>query len=300
MYHSKFVVALKVNGKILRERNGEVAVPFGSEYSIFLKNLNSVRAMARVDVDGQCATEKTWLVLQPHSSLELERYLKFGNLSAGNRFKFIERTAPVELHRGVGSDDGLVRVEFKHERIIQPAPPLRYGRRRTDYPPVQWWGGSGGLMMGQTGDANNQTAGPTGSRSLRERLTRNEVRVNESSLSDEPVSSSVFTCNTEGSVTMGSSGVGAVSAPPPIESTIAHPGITVEGSISNQQFCYVDGFPCEEPAQVMVLRLVGRLADEAVARPLTVDQKLHCRQCGLANPGSSQFCSRCGAGLVIV
>ena len=53
MYDNKFVAALKVNGKILREVKDIVFVKFGSEYSILLKNLNSVRALVNIQIDGQ-------------------------------------------------------------------------------------------------------------------------------------------------------------------------------------------------------------------------------------------------------
>ena len=43
MYLNKVAVAIKSNGKVLREQGDNVYIPFGSEYSIQVKNLNSVR-----------------------------------------------------------------------------------------------------------------------------------------------------------------------------------------------------------------------------------------------------------------
>ena len=43
MYNNKLVAAIKSNGKVLREFGEEVYIPFGSEYSILIKNLHSVR-----------------------------------------------------------------------------------------------------------------------------------------------------------------------------------------------------------------------------------------------------------------
>ena len=40
MYHKKLVASIRTNGKILREFKDTVYLPFGSEYSILLKNLN--------------------------------------------------------------------------------------------------------------------------------------------------------------------------------------------------------------------------------------------------------------------
>src|ERR1700722_6153234 len=96
MHSNKLVVAIKTAGKVLREQGDKVYLPFGSEYSIFLKNLNSVRALVRVSLDGQSVTDGEDLVVNGNSSLDLERFLKKGNMENGNRFKFIERTAKEE------------------------------------------------------------------------------------------------------------------------------------------------------------------------------------------------------------
>jgi hypothetical protein len=125
MYSGHTVVAIKVGGAVLREHGDTVALPFGSEYSILIRNLNSVRMQAQVWVDGQDATDGR-VIIGSNSALSLERFIKHGHLDAGNRFKFIERTADVEAHRGIGADDGLIRVETWRE-CIRPQPlQLRY------------------------------------------------------------------------------------------------------------------------------------------------------------------------------
>ena len=52
MYNSKLVASIKANGKVLREFKDTVYIPFGSEYSILLKNLNTVRALINIYIDG--------------------------------------------------------------------------------------------------------------------------------------------------------------------------------------------------------------------------------------------------------
>lgn len=115
MYSKMFVAGIKVNGQVLRESGDRVSVPFGSEYSIFLKNLNTVRVQVKVQVDGKEAING--LILGPNQTLDLERFVKDGNLIAGNRFKFIQRTADIEKHRGIGTDDGLIRIEYSTEQV---------------------------------------------------------------------------------------------------------------------------------------------------------------------------------------
>lgn len=118
MYNNKFVMAIKHNGEVLKEFKDTVYVPFGSEYSIFLKNLNTVRATAKIWIDSNLVTEGVDLVVPPNGSIDLERFIKNGNMNQGNRFKFIERNSVVEQYRGIGAEDGLIRVEFKFEKVV--------------------------------------------------------------------------------------------------------------------------------------------------------------------------------------
>ena len=119
MYHQKLAAAIKVNGKVLREFKDTVHIPFGSEYTILLKNLNTTRAVVNVFIDGE-DTVPGGLVIDPGREVDLERWIKNGNLTEGNRFKFIERTGSIEQHRGIGIEDGLVRVEFQFEQPPRP------------------------------------------------------------------------------------------------------------------------------------------------------------------------------------
>ena len=119
MYESKLAAAIKVNGKVLREFKDTVYIPFSSEYSILLKNLNTTRAVVNVFIDGEDMVPGG-IVLNAGQEVDLERSVKNGNLIEGNRFKFIERTGAVEQHRGVKLEDGLVRVEFQFEQQYRP------------------------------------------------------------------------------------------------------------------------------------------------------------------------------------
>jgi hypothetical protein len=119
MYESKLAAAIKVDGKVLREFKDTVHIPFGSEYTVLLKNLNTTRAVVNVFIDGENAVPGG-LVVDPGREIDLERWIKNGNLTEGNRFKFIERTGAVEQHRGIGIEDGLVRIEFQFEQPPRP------------------------------------------------------------------------------------------------------------------------------------------------------------------------------------
>ena len=114
MYNQKLVASIKANRKILREFKDTVYIPFASEYSILLKNLNTTRAVVHVYIDGEDQTP-SGLVINAGQELDLERSIKNGNLTEGNKFKFIERTGAVEQHRGIGLEDGIVRIEYQFE-----------------------------------------------------------------------------------------------------------------------------------------------------------------------------------------
>ncbi len=128
MYANKFVAAIKVGGKVLREHGDTVYLPFGSEYSILLKNLSTARAQVKITIDGTDVLNGDSLVVNP-GDLELERFLK--EMDRGNRFKFIERTKAVEDHKGVGAEDGLVRIEYQFEKAVVSNFRSYYGSNRS-------------------------------------------------------------------------------------------------------------------------------------------------------------------------
>ena len=142
MYQNKLVASLKANGKILREFKDTVYCPFGAEYSILIKNLNTVRALVHVYIDGESMLPDG-LVLNAGQEIDLERSIKNGNLNEGNRFKFIERTGKIEQHRGVKLEDGLIRIEYQFE-LQRPIINIRDNFRYT------------GIGGSSTGDYYNQ------------------------------------------------------------------------------------------------------------------------------------------------
>jgi len=154
MYESKMAAAIKVKGKVLREFKDTVYVPFGSEYSILLKNLHTTRAVVNVYIDGDDMVPGG-IVINAGQEVDLERSVKNGNLTEGNKFKFIERTGSVEQHRGAKLEDGLVRIEFQYEQPVRPITwttnTAYYGDNKI-YP-------QGGILRGSTAD----WAAPAGS-----------------------------------------------------------------------------------------------------------------------------------------
>ena len=283
MYNNKFVATVKSGGKVLREVGDTVYLPFGCEYSILLKNLNTVRAEVRITIDDEDVLGGNSIIVNANSDLELERFLK--DLNKGNRFKFIERTASVEQHRGVGSSDGIVRIEWQFERPI-PRTPF-YGNQ-------PWIVSSGGTTSGPYGSGVGGSS--FGTYNVNGALRGVDFSNGETTRAMAASATSV---------TLNSMGISAQAASHEGMATMDwapanEVGITVPGSMSSQQFRTVAGFPLEDQKHVIVLQLKGETADNRVTAPVTVKAKPKCVTCGKVNKATAKFCSNCGTALEIV
>jgi hypothetical protein len=147
MYSNKLVATVKVKGKVLREQGDKVFLPWNSEYSIFIKNLNTQKAIVNIEIDGENVTQNGLLV-DSMGSIDLERFLG-DSMYKGRKFKFIKRTSEIEDHRGVGSEDGLIRIGFQYEKVVRPyypyVPPYKpwentWVRPWTVDPDSNWYG----------------------------------------------------------------------------------------------------------------------------------------------------------------
>jgi hypothetical protein len=271
---NKVVACVKVDGKILREDKNVVTLPFGSEYSIFVKNLNATRIKVKVTVDGTDATEGTWLVVDPNDDLDLERFIRAGNMDKGNRFKFIERTAEVEEHRGIKADDGLIRIEYQVEK---PKPiVIDVEHHHHDHWDRPWyerpWRYSGEFT---------KSSGPLRSRSLRPSAAAGQ-RANKDTVMPTSASLERFAPEAES-----------------LSVDFNEQGITVPGSESNQKFRSVQDF-MSGPSEVIVLQLRGCVAGKLATKAVTVKTKLQCVTCGKTQKSTEKFCGQCGTALEII
>jgi hypothetical protein len=154
MYSNNFAAAIKVNGKILREFGDTVYLPFGSEYEIRLKNINTSRTKVTVEIDGENVTGGG-LILNPSETVDLERFIRNGNLSEGNRFKFIERTNKIENHRGIKLEDGLISIRYEFEISLPTYTLFPQNNPYTKSVPINYYvGGSGRYTCNVRGSLN--------------------------------------------------------------------------------------------------------------------------------------------------
>lgn len=266
MYSNNLAVAIKSSGKVLREFDDQVFLPFGSEYSIFVKNKNTVRASVKIEIDGVDVTQGVSLVVNPNDEIELERFIKNGNLVNGNRFKFIERTAQIENHRGIKVEDGLVRIEFQFEK---PRPILTVSPNCYDTN-ITW-----NFVKGQ-GLTGNCVSGSTGHIS-----TTGYVH--------------------PGTLCSVNAPRGYSSTPVNSVNQVSNFGITAPGSVSNQEFNTVSTFDLESRKHVIILRLMGQHQGKTISKTVTTRSRTECVTCGhVSKSTASKFCSNCGTSLQII
>ncbi len=172
MYKNNFVVVIKNKGSVLREKNGCVMLPFGTEYSILLKNLDSRKAVANISVDGDDVLDGKRVIVPGNESVEIKG--KMNGVQVKHHFKFIEKTREISEHRGDRPDDGLVRVEYWFEQeCVQWLPPITLTSYTCDRrAKTTWYDGSSYSSLCNSGVGsydsvscnytNSLTSGPIG------------------------------------------------------------------------------------------------------------------------------------------
>jgi hypothetical protein len=279
MYKEKLAVAIKHNGKILRENKDLVTLPFGSEFSVLVKNLDNRRVKFNLQIDGTDVLDGTEIIVNANSETEIKRYIRNGNMDVGNAFKFIERTEAIENGpRGVKVEDGIVRIEFWFEN------------KPTYQPPVSIWNGNPyDYRIGSPWEGKYYSS-------------RGDGGFGSSTFSSNSISGS---SGIGGSSLRGlSSNASAASKSLPSQDAVAQStndaGITVPGSAIEQKFTTVYGFVPETQSNVIVLKLVGRTETAPVIQAITVKTKPVCTTCGRTNKATSKFCTACGTSLTLL
>jgi len=258
VYKTNFIVVVKCNGKVLREKDEFVTLPFGSEYSLLLKNLDSRRSNVDISIDGQDVLNGSSLIIEPNNETEIKGFLK-GN-TAKNRFKFIKKTKEIQEHRGDKIDDGIIRVEFAFEKKPIISKQIIHEDHHHHYDHYLW----------HTTYNNNHETG-------------DDVQTFHSSCCDGQMRS----CSIENQ----NLSVAEDSTHQKDE------GITVKGSEINQHFqnTWIGEL---DPSEVIILRLRGSTdSGKEVSEPITVKTKIKCSICGKKSSSNVKFCSNCGTFL---
>lgn len=271
MYHNKLVATIRSRGKQLRELGDSVQIPFGSEYSIQLKNLDPTRrAVVEIEIDGKDTLDDGRLVINAGETVDVERFIVDGALDKGPRFKFVEMTDGIAASRGVKGEDGLVNITFQFEE------PIRYG----------------GFYIH---DWNTPfKTSPT--------VYGDPICKSPSSLYSSVVDGSMRIGGSVGASLGSSAGLdNSFKSAPEVETLCCsnilnqnEEGITVMGSESKQKFesTTVRDHDLGETHQI-IFKLIGG----EVKKPRYVRTKITCGDCTTKNKSSNQFCGNCGSNL---
>lgn len=116
MFKSNLVVTVDTtDGKHVREEDGNIYLPFNSDYFLYFRNLNNTKVKIAVSIDGQDVLSNSCLLIEPNSNLYLRGFLQ--NNIVKNNFRFIEKTDQIRDYRGDQVMDGIIKVEFWKEMV---------------------------------------------------------------------------------------------------------------------------------------------------------------------------------------
>lgn len=290
MYSNKLVCSVKVGRKILREKvkdnESTVFIPFGSEYSLMLKNLGGRNAVVNIEIDGKKVCENGFYI-RAGQTTDIERFVE--SLVEGRRFKFIEKTEEISDFRGDKIDDGIIRVTWQFEKPAPEVQEIRYNYKHDHYRTQHIWG-----CMCPFCHPENIWYGPGRSPLNNIAYTASNTG---SAVGGGGTQSSCFNANVVGSNVNGVYGSQGPSGPRGHVGPVSSPGITVEGSQSFQQFGTAHASALETNVHSMVILLKGVTAEHAyVKAPITVEYKKQCSSCG-RRWKNMEFCPKCGTAL---
>lgn len=265
VFSNQFVVSIKCNGKVLREQQDKVFLPFGSEYSILLKNLSSKKSLVTIEIDGENVLDNYQYVINENETKELKRFIINGDLNIGPTFKFIERNESIEKNRGVKLEDGIIRITYQFADLLSSIitsgsyiHPYHYNT----YPTFSV-GGCCSRGIGGGGDVSPNTTSvySASCNSLDGASNTSNVILNENINKNDN-------------------------------------GITVKGKDTNQKFNIShDNYTNYSPKYSICVQLKGYKGNNIVEKPLEVDRKLECSVCHVVNRSINKFCRECGNNL---
>jgi len=271
VYSKKFVVVLKVDGRILREFNHEnlsefesecsLLLPFGCEYSLMCKNLESRPAKMRMWIDGEDVLSGNAILVRANSSVNIDGFMN-SNGKITNKFKFIQKTDQIIEHRGDKIDDGMIRVEWQFEKPkpVEVHVNYKYSDWFPAVPvikyPTLWYNNTTYTSSGNVCPVGACASTPTASFS-------GEASFSSCAQPDE--------------------------------------GITVKGSQLSKQFYTSYIGDLEENSHVVIIRLKGTdKKDHKVIVPVEVKTKIQCPTCGNVSKSGNKFCANCGTCIIEV
>ena len=258
MMKEKLVTGIKVNGKVMREIQNTIYIPFGANYSIFLKNLNTKKAQVNIEIDGEDILDGNALIIDSNSSLNLERWL-VGGLKTGPKLKFVQKTEQIRGTKEETLMDGIVKISYRFEKRIV------YQEYTTLYNQPYYYGnqpyyyGNQPYVYFNSGETPNVFKPVTTCHVSGEHIVSDDVSLNSYQENED--------------------------------------GMTVKGGDINQRFQegYIGSLEYAE--HVICFNLKGDINQKSIEEPITVKTKINCSKCNFSNKSSYRFCTQCGNNL---
>lgn len=273
MYNNNLAMAVKVDGKVLREVNDKVYLPFGSEYTLYFKNTSSKRCRIKITIDGTDIMDGRNLIVNGNSNATVSRFIKNGNLTEGNSLKFIEKTEAISNHRGDKIEDGLITVVYEFEKDDDFLERLR--RESNHFRCMGSLQGNGvqqyrGLVAKAATWTNTATLCDATPQGITAPGSHNTQKFHSASWN-------------------GSDGKGS--------STMT---LQLKGEIEERKAYYMDvGDRDSHTASEMLDYVSKEILSRRVDHSLLTSEKITCSMCGTKHKSSAKFCSECGASLKI-
>jgi hypothetical protein len=289
MYSNKLVCSVKVGKKILREKNqnneSTVFIPFGSEYSLVLKNLGGQNAVVNIEIDGRKVSENGFY-MRAGQTADIERFVE--SLTEGRRFKFIEKTQEISDFRGDKIDDGLIRVTWQFEKPLPEVKEIKHVHTHDHY--NSWHHGYGCRCPFCTGSIWYGPVTFTNTGILR----NGQITCSSSNLVSK---GSSMSGGTQSACFSSQAEAGLMTAAGEARS-FNDAGITVEGSKSHQTFGTAYASELETNVHSMIIILKGYIDNhKTVSQPIFIREKIQCPSCGRKWKMNIEFCGKCGTAL---
>jgi hypothetical protein len=283
VYQEKFVAVIMANSKILRENDNSVELPFGTDYSIRLKNLESRKAQVKISIDGEDVMDGHSLILSPNSHVDLEGFMD--GRTVRKQFRFIQKTQKIVEHRGDKVDDGIVRVEYCFEKREPEYVPIRYD----PWPPLYTWSCNWTYTLPKYPPVvtwDDDTTGGGFQQATYEVTC--DTTVGDTTVGD----------TTSGFVHSGSDfNLCATTQTSFCSTPNADEGITVPGAETLQHFDRGYIGSTDQP-HVITIRLKGTTRSGAVVeKAVGTKDKAKCPTCGKTWNAKQKFCGNCGTNL---
>lgn len=298
MYKNNLVMSINCEGNYLQEnKEGEVFIPFLSEYSIFIKNKYRKKALVSIFIDGKDVLSGKRIVINENDSVDIERFIG-DSLTEGRKFKFIKKTDDIIAYKGNNPEDSLVEVRFKFEytpKVYRNGPsiynpdPYQYGRG-----PTCTLDGGEPIIKSSSVLDDSSTINEKTILKVTSHLIKPEDRILVSNSTEgimgfnQDLFRGAFGMKANNSFIRV---VKPVKIPEVDTKNISEEGITVKGSLSLQEFKQTFHVETEYEEYSMIIKLKGRSnKDSEIIEPITKKSKKVCTSCGKKWPYDYTYC----------